>query len=187
MNLFLLSILVLLYLPIAISAYPIENQTQIEGEKVIDPKIFFAIQHAQSGSISEINMTFILKLNVESNKTLLSSDTSKTFDLQLNNISDKTIILSDIPYRTVKTINTENFIGNWSIGQGSFEFTHQPNAFLIIDDKQKEDQGTFILELSNPHYDKNQKLVKYNIKLEKDITLNQLPNKFNKTTLIIKK
>ena len=51
------------------SIYAQENMTDIE-----EPK-FFAIQHAQSGSISEINKTsYSLELNDVSYKTILFSD-----------------------------------------------------------------------------------------------------------------
>ena len=54
-----------------------ENMTDSE-----EPK-FFVIQHAQSGSISEINET--------------------TYTLELNDVSDNTILFSDRPDRIVKS------------------------------------------------------------------------------------
>ena len=51
---------------------------------------FFAIQHAQSGSISEINAT--------------------AYTLELNEVSDKTILFSDRPDRIVTSISTFEFI-----------------------------------------------------------------------------
>ena len=67
-----------------------------------EPK-FFAIQHSQSGSISEINQTFILSLNNELNKTTFSSNISRNLILELKNVSDKTIMFSDRPDRIVKS------------------------------------------------------------------------------------
>ena len=58
---------------------------------------FFAIQHAQSGSISEINVT--------------------TYSLELNDVSEKTILFSDRPDRIVKSMSTSNFVGNWVCGR----------------------------------------------------------------------
>ena len=53
-----------------------------ENETDHVPK-FFAIQHAQSGSITEINTT--------------------AYSLELNDVSDKTILFSDRPDRIVKS------------------------------------------------------------------------------------
>ncbi|MFB5600609.1 MAG: hypothetical protein ACE5SW_10320 [Nitrososphaeraceae archaeon] len=58
------------------SVYAQENSTDSDTPK------FFAIQHVQSGTISEINAT--------------------TYSLELNDVSDKTILF-DKPDRIVKT------------------------------------------------------------------------------------
>ena len=68
-----------------------ENQTTIETPK------FFAIQHANSGSLSEINTT--------------------AYSLELSDVSDKTILFSDRPDRIVMSESTSDFIGNWSTGE----------------------------------------------------------------------
>ena len=61
---------------------------------------FFAIQHAASGSISEINEI--------------------TYSLELNDVSDTNILFSDRPDRIVKSTATSDFTGNRSTGQDSF-------------------------------------------------------------------
>ena len=92
---------------------------------------FFAIQHAQSGSISEINAT--------------------AYTLELNFVSDKTILFSDRPDRIVKSVSTSDFIDNWSTGQNSFAFD-APNAVIVVN-PDKDKQYTAILELFSPEYD----------------------------------
>ncbi|MGD1834718.1 MAG: hypothetical protein ACPKQO_03260, partial [Nitrososphaeraceae archaeon] len=100
---------------------------------------FFAIQHANSGKISEINET--------------------TYSLELNDLSDKTILFSDRPDVIVKSISTTDFIGNWSIGEDSFA-VNAPNAVLVVD-KQEGEQDVAIVELFNPIYDSDKKALKY--------------------------
>ncbi|MGD1837809.1 MAG: hypothetical protein ACPKPY_07100, partial [Nitrososphaeraceae archaeon] len=96
---------------------------------------FFAIQHAQSGSISEINET--------------------VYSLELNDVSDKTILFSDRPDRIVKSISTTDFIGNWSVGEDSFA-VDPPNAVLVVDEREGQ-QDITIVELFNPVYDSDKK------------------------------
>ena len=67
------------------SIYAQENTTNSEKPE------YFAIQHAQSGSLSEINAT--------------------AYSLELNDVSDKTILFSDRPDRIVTSISTADFIG----------------------------------------------------------------------------
>jgi len=76
---------------------------------------FFAIQHAQSGSISEINKT--------------------AYSLGLNDVSDKTILFSDRPDRIVTSVSTSNFIDNWNLGEDSFA-VDAPNAVLVVDEQE---------------------------------------------------
>lgn len=111
-----------------------ENTTDAE-----EPK-FFAIQHAQSGSISEINTT--------------------AYSLELNDLSDKTIFFSDRPDRIVKTISTSNYIGNWTTGEDSFSID-APNAVLVVDESEKQDNP--IIELFNPIYGIDKKTLKYKV------------------------
>ncbi|MGD1837233.1 MAG: hypothetical protein ACPKPY_04150 [Nitrososphaeraceae archaeon] len=40
---------------------------------------FVAIQHANSGSLSEINVNFTLSINMELNNTILTGDKSKSY------------------------------------------------------------------------------------------------------------
>jgi len=113
------------------SVYTQENITDSENTK------FFAIQHANSGSISEINKTFTLAFTNESNKIIFASDISRTFTLELNNISNKTILFSDMPDRIVTSVRTSDFIGNWSTGKDSFT-VDPPNAVMIVDELEKK-------------------------------------------------
>ena len=76
---------------------------------------FFAIQHAQSGSISEINET--------------------AYSLGLNDVSDKTILFSDRPNRIMKSVSTIDFIGNWSSGEDNFAI-YASNAVLVVDEQE---------------------------------------------------
>ena len=55
---------------------------------------------AQSGSVSEINAI--------------------TSALELGNVSDKTIFFSGRPDRIVASVDTADFIGNWSIAKSSW-------------------------------------------------------------------
>ncbi|MGI9010232.1 MAG: hypothetical protein ACR2F1_03475 [Nitrososphaeraceae archaeon] len=142
---------------------------------------FLAIQHAQSGSISELNKTFTLTLTNESNKAILSSDTVRTFTLELNNVSDKTILFSDRPDRIVTSLRTADFIGNWSIGEYSFA-VDAPNAALVID--KIEEQDVITIELFNPVYDIDKKKLKYEVS-PNNATSIDLPREFEQTTLVI--
>ena len=104
---------------------------------------FFAIQHAQSGSLSEINET--------------------AYSLELNDVSDKTILFSDRQDRIVTSISTSGFIGNWSVGEDSFK-VDAPNAVLVVDEKEVK-QDEIIIELFNPTYEKDSKMLKYDFVL----------------------
>jgi hypothetical protein len=83
-----------------------------QGEKGtnIESPQFLAIQHAQSGTISDINST--------------------SYTLQLNDLADKTILFSDRPNRIVVTETTQDFVGNWTSGEDSFQ-VDPPNAALV--------------------------------------------------------
>jgi hypothetical protein len=171
-----LSILIVVSIPTSNSVYAQENMTDSETPK------FFAIQHADSGSISEINQTFTLALNNQSNKTLFSSDIDKSFSLELYNVSDKTILFSDRPDRIVTSISTLDFIGNWTTGQDSFAID-APNAVLVIDEIARQ-QDTAIIELFNPVYDSDNKILKYDI-TSNNTTSIDLSNEFGQSTLVI--
>ena len=132
-----------------------ENMTELEAPE------FFAILHAQSGSIIEINET--------------------TYSLELNDVLDKTILFSDRPDRIVKSVTTSDFIGNWSTGEDSFA-VDAPNAVLVVDEKDKQDNT--IIELFNPIYDSNKKALKYDVTPD-NVTSIDLEGEFRQTTIII--
>ncbi|MGD1837225.1 MAG: hypothetical protein ACPKPY_04110 [Nitrososphaeraceae archaeon] len=137
------------------SAYTQENMTDSDAPK------FFAIQHAPSGTISEINET--------------------AYSLELNDVSEKTILFSDRPDRIVTSESTSEFIGNWSSGEDSFG-VDPPNAILIIDELEGK-QEEIIIELYNPVYEQGSKL-KYNFVLLNTTTSIDLIN-FGTSTLLI--
>ncbi|MGD1836271.1 MAG: hypothetical protein ACPKQO_11190 [Nitrososphaeraceae archaeon] len=126
-----------------------------------EPK-FSAIQHANSGTISEINET--------------------AYTLELNDVSDKTIFFSDRPDRIIKSINTTDFIGNWSTGSDSF-VVYAPNAALVVDEKDRQ-QDIVIIELFNPVYDSDKKVLKYEVTPDNATSINLL-SEFEKSTLVL--
>ena len=133
-----------------------------EGENTTKhiPK-FFAIQHAQSGSLSEINET--------------------AYSLELNDVSDKNILFSDRSDRIVTSLSTADFIGNWTIGVDNYA-VDPPNAVLVVD--EQEGQDTSIVELFNPVYDSNKKILKYDITPDNVTSIN-VSAEFGKTSLIM--
>lgn len=143
---------------------------------------FIALQHAQSGLISEINKTFTLSLNNESNKTIFSSAIDKSYLLRLNNISDKTILFSDRPDRIITSISTSDFIGNWSKGQDSFA-VDAPSAVLIVDDLEGK-QGNAIMELFHPVYDLEERTLTYQA-ISNQANSIYLQTEFGQSTLMI--
>lgn len=124
---------------------------------------FVGIQNAKSGIISEIN--------------------SSSYNLELNEITDNTILFSDRPDRIVKLVPTLDFVGNWSMVQDSF-MKDAPNAVLIMDEINVQQQDIIIIELFNPVYDSNKKSLNYVIKADNN-TLMELPKKTGQTTMII--
>ena len=123
---------------------------------------FFAIQHAQSGSISEINET--------------------AYSLELIDVSDNTILFSDRPDRIVTTVSTSDFIGNWSVGDDSFAI-NAPNAVLVVDE-QEGMQEIAIIELFNPTYDSDKKILKYDVTPDNATSI-ELPSEFEESTLVM--
>ena len=138
------------------SVYAQENMTDLK-----EPK-FFAIQHAQSGSISKINET--------------------AYTLELNDVSDKTILFSDRPDRIVTFISISDFIGNWSVGVDSYS-VDAPNAVLVVDE-QEEMQDVDIIELFNPVYDSTNEILKYEATPDNATSID-LPSEFGQSTIII--
>ena len=126
-----------------------------------EPK-FFAIQHAQSGSITEINET--------------------VNSLELNDVSDKTILFSDRPDKIVKYTSTLNYMSNWTSGEDSFA-VDPPNAVLVVDE-QEEKQDIAIVELFKPVYDSNEKTLKYDVRPDNTTSIN-LQNEFGQITIVI--
>ena len=124
---------------------------------------FFAIQHAQSGLISEINET--------------------VYSLELNDVSDKTLLFSDRPDRIVKSVTTSDFIGNWYTGEDSFA-VDTPNTVLVVDERKGTQQDIAIIELFNPVYDSNKKALQYDITLDNATSID-LQSEFGQTTLVI--
>ena len=138
------------------SVYAQENMTDVEESK------FFAIQHAQSSSISEINTT--------------------NYSLELNDVSDKTILFSDRPDRIVTSVSTLDFIGNWSVGPDSFT-VDAPNAVLVVDEQEGK-QDIVIIELFDPIYDSDKKTLKYDVTPDNDTSID-LPSEFGQSTLVV--
>jgi hypothetical protein len=128
---------------------------------------FLIIQGAQSGLLSEVNAT--------------------TSTVELRNVSDKTILFSERPDRIVSSVNTTDFIDNWSSGQDSFA-ADPPNAVLVLDDIEQS-QELAIIELYNPEYDSEANTLKYIITAENataaTTSLIGLPSEFGQSTLVI--
>ena len=122
---------------------------------------FFAIQYAQSGSLSEINDT--------------------AYSLELIDVSNKTILFSDRPDRIVKSVSTSNFIDNWSKGEDNFA-VDAPNAVLVMDESEKQDNT--IITLFYPVYDSNEKTLKYEVTPDNATSI-ELPNEFGQSTLVM--
>jgi len=146
---------------VTVASFTMSVYAQQDGNTTdADTPKFFAIQHAQSGSLSQINET--------------------TYSLELNDISDKTILFSDRQDRIVMSVSTSNFIGNWNTGKDSFPID-APNAVLVLDDRQ---QDTAIIELSNPVYDIIKKTLKYDI-IPDNMRSIELPSEFEESTLVM--
>ncbi len=153
--------LLILLILIAVSSLTLTVYAQEGNNTVAEEPKFFAIQHAQSGTISKINDT--------------------TYTLDLNDVSDKTILFSDKPNRIVTPISTGNFIGNWSTGKDSFA-VDTPNAVLVVHDL--EGQDTAIIELLNPVYDIEKKTLRYDATPDNATSI-ELPHDLRHSTLII--
>ena len=119
------------------------------------------IQGAESGSVSEVNAT--------------------TSTLQLGNVSDKTILFSDRPNRILASVDTADFIGNWSTGPNSFA-VDPPNVALVVDDNVEQRQDLAVIELYNPEYDSEANTLKYDTENGTSI---DLPSEFGQSTLVI--
>jgi hypothetical protein len=132
------------------------------GTKIESPQ-FLAIQHAQSGTISDINST--------------------SYTLQLNDLAEKTILFSDRPNRIVVTETTRAFVGNWTSGEDSFQ-VDPPNAALVLTDDQEDD--VFEIELFNPTYNEDENAIRYDFSVLGNATSSpDLPSNLGKSVLII--
>jgi hypothetical protein len=132
------------------------------GTNIESPQ-FLAIQHAQSGTISDINST--------------------SYTLQLNDLADKTILFSDRPNRIVVTETTRAFVGNWTSGEDSFQ-VDPPNAALVLTDDQEDD--VFEIELFNPTYNEDENAIRYDFSVLGNATSSpDLPSNLGKSVLII--
>ena len=125
---------------------------------------FLFIQGADTGSVDEINAT--------------------TSTLQLGNVSDKTILFSDRPNRIVSSIDTIDFIGNWSLGANSFA-VDPPNIALVVHDDVEQRQDLDVIELFNPFYDPIANTLSYDMVTENGTSIGGLPGEFGKSTLVI--
>jgi hypothetical protein len=133
------------------------------GTNIESPQ-FLAIQHAQSGTISDINST--------------------SYTLQLNDLTDKTILFSDRPNRIVVTETTRDFVGNWTSGEDSFQVDPPNAALVVLTDDQEDD--VFEIELFNPTYDEDENAIRYDFSVLGNATSSpDLPPNLGKSVLII--
>ena len=59
------------------------------------------------------------------------------------------------------SVDTTDFIGNWSMGANNFA-VDPPNAVLVIDDVEQR-QDLAVIELYNPEYNSEASVLKYDI------------------------
>ncbi|MDR4512067.1 MAG: hypothetical protein MRJ93_10240 [Nitrososphaeraceae archaeon] len=128
-----------------------------------------SLQQASSGTISQINSTAYL--------------------LQLNDVSDKTISFKDRPYRNVTSLSTEYFVDVWNMLKGAEESYAKvpPNAALIVDEIQKGEleQDTVVIELYNPVYNEDTKILRYDFTVVDNSTFSDLPLDIGQSALLI--
>jgi hypothetical protein len=146
------------------SMFMSEVFAQVQTSTDIESPQFLAIQHAQSGTTSQIN--------------------SSSYVLQLNDLANKTILFSDRPNRIVVTQTTQDFVGNWTNGEDSFQ-VDPPNAALVVLTENQEDD-VFEIELFNPIYDEDEKAIRYDFRVLGNVTSSpDLPANLGKSVLII--
>jgi hypothetical protein len=85
--------------------------------------------------------------------------------------------------RIVASIDTADFIGNWSTGPNSFAID-PPNVALVVDDDVEQRQDLAAIELYNPEYDSEANTLKYDIVAENGTSIG-LPGEFGQSTLMI--
>jgi hypothetical protein len=128
---------------------------------------FLFIQHGESGLISKINST--------------------TYSLQLNDLADNVILFSDRPNRIVDTQSIQEFIGNWTQGDDSFEID-PPNAALTFLESDNQKIDALVIELYNIQYDEEQNILKYDFTFLNNTiaaSLPDLPYKTGESILVI--
>jgi hypothetical protein len=93
-------------------------------------------------------------------------------------------MFSDRPNRIVASIDTADFIGNWSTGPNSFA-ADPPNVALVVhDDATEQRQDLAVIELFNPEYDSEASTLKFDITAENATSIG-LPSEFEQSTLVI--
>ncbi|HJR85310.1 MAG TPA: hypothetical protein VJ772_08090 [Nitrososphaeraceae archaeon] len=146
------------------SIFMSEVFAQVQTSTNVESPQFLAIQHAQSGTTSQINST--------------------SYVLQLNDLANKTILFSDRPNRIVVTQTTQDFVGNWTNGEDSFQ-VDPPNAALVVLTENQADD-VFEIELFNPIYDEDEKAIRYDFRVLGNVTSSpDLPANLGKSVLII--
>ena len=63
----------------------------------------------------------------------------------------------------VVTQTTQDFVGNWTNGEDSFQ-VDPPNAALVVLTENQEDD-VFEIELFNPIYDEDEKAIRYDFRV----------------------
>lgn len=128
---------------------------------------FLFIQSAQSGSLSQINDT--------------------AYRLQLDDVADKTVLFSDRPYRIVESIDTSEFVGNWSTSDDCFAI-NPPNAALVVldnsDGATSSEQDIALVELFNPVYVEDNNALTYDVRPDNATSI-ILPSEFGQPVMII--
>ena len=137
---------------------------QVQTSTNIESPQFLSIQHAQSGTTSQINST--------------------SYVLQLDDLANKTILFSDRPNRIVVTQSIQDFVGNWTNGEDSFQVDPPSAALVVLTENQEDD--VFEIELFNPMYDEDEKAISYDFRVLGNVTSSpDLPANLEKSVLII--
>lgn len=136
---------------------------QNENVTTSEPR-FMSIQTAQSGSISQINAT--------------------AYTLELKDIANKTILFSERPDRLVTSINTSQFVDNWSSMEDSFAIDPPNAALVVIDTGTTSERDIALMELFNPEYNAANMTLIYDVRPDNATTID-LPDGFGQATIII--
>lgn len=68
-------------------------------------------------------------------------------------------MFSDRPNRIVVTETTQDFVGNWTSGEDSFQIDPPNAALVVLADDQEDD--VFEIELFNPTFDEDENAIRY--------------------------